>query len=46
PVEIGAPLEQHVSGNPDGAIRQIHVFPFGGMKKAAEWLHQRGSWSA
>ncbi len=46
PDEIVDPLDRHVSGNPDGAIRQIHVFPFGGMKKAAEWLHQRGSWSA
>lgn len=46
PDEIVDPLEKHVSDNPDGPIRQIHVFPFGGMKKTAEWLRERGTWSA
>lgn len=27
------------------AVRQIHVFAFGGIEKAAQWLRQRGSWS-
>ncbi|MDE0280701.1 MAG: methylenetetrahydrofolate reductase [Gammaproteobacteria bacterium] len=46
PDEVVEPVERHVAANPDGAIRQIHVFPFGGMKKAAGWLRQRGSWPA
>jgi len=45
PDEIVNPIEQHALTNPAGGIKQIHVFPFGGMKKSAEWLHERGSWS-
>lgn len=44
PDEIVKPIEQHVLNNPDSAITQVHVFPFGGVKKSAEWLRQRGSW--
>jgi len=44
PDEIVKPIEQHVLSNPDSAITHIHVFPFGGVKKSAEWLRQRGSW--
>ena len=46
PDEIVDPIEQHVQADSDCAIKQIHVFPFGGMKKSAEWLHRRGSWQA
>jgi len=46
PDEVVTPLEQHVAANANSAIKQIHVFPFGGMKKSAEWLQQRGSWFA
>lgn len=46
PDEIVNPIEQHALDHPTGAIKQIHVFPFGGMKKSAEWLQKRGSWSA
>jgi methylenetetrahydrofolate reductase (NADPH) len=46
PEVIVKPLEDHVLGNPEGPVRQIHVFPFGGMKKSAEWLRERGSWFA
>ncbi len=43
PDEIVSPIEEAaLSGN--SAIKQIHVFPFGGMKKSAEWLKTRGSW--
>ncbi|MGI9317538.1 MAG: methylenetetrahydrofolate reductase [bacterium] len=46
PDEIVSPIEQHAWADPGSAIKQIHVFPFGGMKKSAEWLRQRGSWFA
>lgn len=46
PDEIVNPIEQHALANTTGAIKQIHVFPFGGMKKSTEWLQNRGSWSA
>ena len=43
--EIVDPIESAVISNPDSAIRQIHVFPFGGVKKSAEWLVERGTWT-
>ena len=46
PDEIVNPIEQHALADPTCAIKQIHVFPFGGMKKSAEWLRRRGSWSS
>lgn len=39
------PIEQHVINNPASAIKQIHIFPFGGLKKSSEWLVDRGSWT-
>ncbi|MBX2869383.1 MAG: methylenetetrahydrofolate reductase [Acidiferrobacterales bacterium] len=45
PDEIVNPIEVHALANADSPIKQIHVFPFGGMKKSAEWLVERGSWS-
>jgi methylenetetrahydrofolate reductase (NADPH) len=42
--DIVNPIEQHVNNTPNSAIKQIHVFPFGGVKKSAEWLRTRGSW--
>jgi len=44
PDEIVNPIEQHVLKHPESAITQVHVFPFGGVKKSADWLRQRGSW--
>ena len=44
PDEIVDPIEKHTTANTHSAIKQIHVFPFGGMKKSAEWLNRRGSW--
>ena len=44
PEGVVGPLEQHVQENPDSSIKCLHVFPFGGMMKSAEWLHNRGSW--
>jgi methylenetetrahydrofolate reductase (NADPH) len=37
-------IEAHVTAHPGCAIAQIHVFPFGGLRKSAEWLAERGSW--
>lgn len=44
PDEIVNPIETHALSTENSAIRQIHVFPFGGVKKSAEWLKERGSW--
>ncbi len=44
PDDVVNPIEQHVNNNPESAIKQVHVFPFGGTKKSAEWLVSRGSW--
>lgn len=44
PESVVGPIEQHVHETPDSPIAQIHVFPFGGIKKAAQWLEERGSW--
>ena len=43
PEEIVAPIEASAN-RPFSPITQIHVFPFGGLKKSAEWLVKRGSW--
>lgn len=44
PEEIVGPIEKHFQAAPAGPIQQIHIFPFGGLKKSAEWLVDRGSW--
>lgn len=44
PESVVAPIEEFCKGNPDSAIRQIHVFPFGGLVKSAEWLQERHTW--
>ncbi|MEW5421564.1 methylenetetrahydrofolate reductase [Amorphus sp. 3PC139-8] len=44
PESVVGPIEQHVIETPASPIKQIHVFPFGGIKKAAHWLEERGSW--
>ncbi|MEM9279650.1 MAG: methylenetetrahydrofolate reductase [Pseudomonadota bacterium] len=45
PDEIVNPIESHALATENSAVRQIHVFPFGGVKKSAEWLKERGSWT-
>lgn len=45
PEAVVRPLEQHWASDPSGPIRQMHVFPFGGLKKASQWLFERGSWA-
>lgn len=45
PDEIVSPIEKHwQNANGSSPIAQIHVFPFGGIKKSAEWLANRGTW--
>ncbi|MEO0920877.1 MAG: methylenetetrahydrofolate reductase [Pseudomonadota bacterium] len=44
PESVVGPIEQAWRDNPAGAIRQMHVFPFGGIKKASQWLAERGTW--
>ncbi|MFK5979241.1 MAG: methylenetetrahydrofolate reductase [Rhizobiaceae bacterium] len=45
PNEVVKPIENHIKtyGNAS-PIKQIHVFPFGGVKKSAQWLEERGIW--
>lgn len=44
PNEIVDPIERHILSNPDTNIAQVHVFAFGGLKSASQWLVDRGSW--
>lgn len=44
PEAMVGPIEAHVMAAEKTAIRAVHAFPFGGMKKTAEWLQERGSW--
>ena len=44
PDEIVNPIETAALETQNSAIKQIHVFPFGGVKKSAEWLKTRRSW--
>ena len=44
PDEVVTPLEDHIKGGHGKLIKEIHVFPFGGLKKSSEWLTERGSW--
>ena len=43
PEAFCGPVENHVRESAASPIAGFHVFPFGGMGKAAEWLHDRGS---
>ncbi|WP_159593542.1 SRPBCC domain-containing protein [Chelativorans xinjiangense] len=43
--EVVDPIEAYAHANPASAIAQIHVFPFGGIKAAATWLIERGTWA-
>lgn len=44
PNDIVAPIEAHWRQTEGSLIEQIHVFPFGGVKKSTAWLNDRGSW--
>jgi len=45
PETMVGPLETRVANQPETQLAQIHVYPFGGVKKTSDWLCQRGSWS-
>jgi methylenetetrahydrofolate reductase (NADPH) len=38
------PLEEQLAALARPAISQMHIFPFGGLEKASNWLRQRRSW--
>jgi methylenetetrahydrofolate reductase (NADPH) len=44
PEAVVGPIEAHVLAAEKTAIRAIHAFPFGGVRKTADWLQERGSW--
>lgn len=44
PDQMMDPIETYWQANPDGPVAQVHVFPFGGLKKTAEYLTERGNW--
>lgn len=46
PEDIVNPIEQHWAHDQNklSSIDQIHVFPFGGLKKSSAWLKERGTW--
>lgn len=45
PDEVVDPLEAHIASGNAPLMREIHVFPFGGLAKSAEWLTRRGNWA-
>jgi len=45
PETMVSPLETRVTSQPDSQLAQIHVYPFGGVQKTADWLAARGSWT-
>ncbi len=45
PETMVGPLEARLMREPQTPLAQIHVYPFGGIGKTAEWLTQRGNWS-
>ncbi len=46
PNDIVDPIELHWQQSENSLIEQVHVFPFGGVKKSTAWLTERGSWVA
>jgi len=44
PNDIVGPIEAHWQQSETSLIEQVHVFPFGGVKKSTAWLTERGSW--
>lgn len=45
PEAVVGPIEDHTHNAEKTNIFGIHAYPFGGVKKTAEWLQQRGSWN-
>jgi len=44
PETVVRPIETFWQNNPAGPVAQMHVFPFGGLKKSSEWLAERETW--
>lgn len=44
PETVMRPIEMFWQTNSAGPVAQVHVFPFGGLKKSSEWLAERGTW--
>lgn len=44
PEAVVGPIEAHWTNEKATLVKQIHVFPFGGIKNASTWLAERGSW--
>lgn len=40
PIEVVAGFEDYKARNPQSLISQLHVFPLGGIKTAAEWMNR------
>lgn len=38
------PIEEGLAALAQPVISQMHIFPFGGLEKASNWLRRRGSW--
>ncbi|MGR3745943.1 MAG: methylenetetrahydrofolate reductase [Pseudooceanicola nanhaiensis] len=38
PADVLADLAAHKAAHPDSLIEQVHVFPLGGIKSAAQWI--------
>ncbi|MFV0359778.1 methylenetetrahydrofolate reductase [Tropicimonas sp.] len=43
PTEVLSDLALHKAANPDFNIEQVHFFPLGGIKAAAEWAAEHGA---
>jgi methylenetetrahydrofolate reductase (NADPH) len=42
PTDFVADLARHKAANPDSLIEQLHIFPLGGIKAAADWALEHG----
>lgn len=42
PTDVVAGLAAHKAKHPDSLIAQLHVFPLGGIKTAANWMNEHG----
>ena len=45
PETVVGPIEAHWRTDERTPIAGIHAFAFGGLKKTADWLYERGSWT-
>ena len=43
PTEFVADLAAHKAAHPDSLIEQVHLFPLGGIKAAADWARDQGA---